>query len=126
VRQGRFGPVVADWFIGQVKQRDDVSVDVIDLVDTPIPSADFASREFPRGVGRVRPAWGPTPARSGQRRSWDLAGSTGLVGICAPERQVNASLRRITRSRLGRQVKPFAASRSWMALPTGAGKPHNG
>jgi NAD(P)H-dependent FMN reductase len=44
VRQGRFGPVVADWFIGQAKQRDDVSVDVIDFVDTPIPSANFASR----------------------------------------------------------------------------------
>lgn len=44
VREGRFGPVVADWFVGQAKQRDDVSVDVIDLADTPIPSADFASR----------------------------------------------------------------------------------
>lgn len=44
VRQGRFGPIIADWFIGQIKQRDDVSVDVIDLVDTPIPSANFASR----------------------------------------------------------------------------------
>jgi NAD(P)H-dependent FMN reductase len=44
VREGRFGPVVADWFVGQAKQRDDVSVDVIDLADTPIPSANFASR----------------------------------------------------------------------------------
>lgn len=44
VREGRFGPVVADWFVGQAKQRDDVNVDVIDLADTPIPSANFASR----------------------------------------------------------------------------------
>ncbi|MGH3823980.1 MAG: NADPH-dependent FMN reductase [Pseudonocardiaceae bacterium] len=44
VREGRFGPVVADWFVGQAKQRDDVSVDVIDLADTAIPSVDFASR----------------------------------------------------------------------------------
>ncbi|MGH3975334.1 MAG: NADPH-dependent FMN reductase [Pseudonocardiaceae bacterium] len=44
VREGRFGPVVADWFVGQAKQRADVSVDVIDLVDTPIPSVNFASR----------------------------------------------------------------------------------
>jgi NAD(P)H-dependent FMN reductase len=44
VREGRFGPVVADWFVGQAKQRDGVSVDVIDLADTPIPSANFASR----------------------------------------------------------------------------------
>ena len=46
VREGRFGPVVADWFIGQAKQRDDVSIDVIDLADTPIPAAQrsFADR----------------------------------------------------------------------------------
>ncbi|MGH3986911.1 MAG: NADPH-dependent FMN reductase [Pseudonocardiaceae bacterium] len=44
VREGRFGPVVADWFAGQAKQRDDLSVDVIDLADTPVPSATFTSR----------------------------------------------------------------------------------
>ena len=31
-------------FVGKAKQCDDVSVDVIDLADTPIPSANFASR----------------------------------------------------------------------------------
>ncbi len=44
VREGRFGPIVADWFAGQVKQRDDTTLDVIDLADTPIPSATFAGR----------------------------------------------------------------------------------
>src|ERR671917_2289865 len=44
VREGRFGPVVAGWFLGQAKQRDDLSVDVIDLADTPIPSTNFSSR----------------------------------------------------------------------------------
>ena len=44
VREGRFGPIVADWFVGQAKQRDDLSVDVIDLADTPIPSTNFSSR----------------------------------------------------------------------------------
>lgn len=44
VREGRFGPVVADWFVGQAKQRDDLSVDVIDLADTPTPSPNFSSR----------------------------------------------------------------------------------
>ena len=44
VREGRFGPVVAEWFAGQAKQRDDLSVDVIDLAETPIPSTDFTSR----------------------------------------------------------------------------------
>ncbi len=44
VREGRFGPVVADWFVGQAKQRTDVTVDVIDLADTPGYSASFADR----------------------------------------------------------------------------------
>lgn len=34
VREGRFGPVAAGWFVDQAKQRDDV----IDLADTPIPT----------------------------------------------------------------------------------------
>lgn len=44
VREGRFGPVVAEWFAGQAKQREDLSVEVIDLADTPIPSTSFTSR----------------------------------------------------------------------------------
>ena len=44
VREGRFGPVVASWFVGQAKQRADVTVDVVDLADTPIPSVPFADR----------------------------------------------------------------------------------
>lgn len=44
VRAGRFCPVVADWFVGQAKQRADVTVDVIDLAETPIPSGSFADR----------------------------------------------------------------------------------
>jgi NAD(P)H-dependent FMN reductase len=44
VRETRFGPVVANWLVGQAKQRADLAVDVIDLADTPIPSATFADR----------------------------------------------------------------------------------
>ncbi|MGH3671488.1 MAG: NADPH-dependent FMN reductase [Pseudonocardiaceae bacterium] len=44
VREGRFGPVVAEWFAGQAKQRDDLSVDMIDLADTPVPSTNFTIR----------------------------------------------------------------------------------
>lgn len=44
VREVRFGPVVATWFVGRAKQRDDLTVDVIDLADTPIPSAGFEDR----------------------------------------------------------------------------------
>lgn len=44
VRERRFGPVVADWFAGQVKRRADVALDVIDLADTPAPSANLTDR----------------------------------------------------------------------------------
>ncbi len=33
VREGRFGPVVADWFVGQAKQRADLDLSVVDLAD---------------------------------------------------------------------------------------------
>ena len=36
-REGRFGPKVADWFTGRAALRDDLSVDVVDLADTPLP-----------------------------------------------------------------------------------------
>jgi len=35
VRDGRFGPTVADWFLSQVDDR--FAVDVIDLADVPLP-----------------------------------------------------------------------------------------
>lgn len=37
-REGRFGPTVASWFVDQARRRDDVTVDVIDLAHTDIPS----------------------------------------------------------------------------------------
>lgn len=43
-REGRFGPTVANWFLEQAKQRADMSLDVIDLVDTEIPSESFTDR----------------------------------------------------------------------------------
>lgn len=36
-RQGRFGPTVAKWFVEQVEQRDDMTVEVIDLAETRLP-----------------------------------------------------------------------------------------
>ncbi|MFP3991752.1 NAD(P)H-dependent oxidoreductase [Streptomyces sp. E11-3] len=37
VREGRFGPVVASWFVEQAKQHGQFTVDLIDLADTPLP-----------------------------------------------------------------------------------------
>ncbi|MFJ9430204.1 NADPH-dependent FMN reductase [Streptomyces sp. NPDC101490] len=38
-REGRFAPVVADWFLSHLAERDDFSVTVVDLVDLDLPTA---------------------------------------------------------------------------------------
>lgn len=37
VREGRFGPTAAAWFVARARARPDLEVDVVDLVDTPMP-----------------------------------------------------------------------------------------
>lgn len=37
VREGRFGPVVANWFVEQAALHGRFKVDLIDLADTPLP-----------------------------------------------------------------------------------------
>lgn len=37
-RDGRFGPTVASWFADLARLRDDLAVDVVDLVETPLPA----------------------------------------------------------------------------------------
>ncbi|MFF0388184.1 NADPH-dependent FMN reductase [Kitasatospora sp. NPDC004615] len=39
VREGRFGPVVGEWFTEQAKGRGDLEVDVIDLIEHEMPFA---------------------------------------------------------------------------------------
>jgi NAD(P)H-dependent FMN reductase len=36
-REGRFGPTVANWFLGEVSQRVDLDVDVLDLAEANLP-----------------------------------------------------------------------------------------
>lgn len=36
-REGRFAPVVANWFAGRVAAREDMGVDVIDLAESALP-----------------------------------------------------------------------------------------
>ena len=38
-REGRFGDTVADWFVSRACLRDDIVLDVIDLVDVDLPMA---------------------------------------------------------------------------------------
>lgn len=47
-REGRFAPVVTRWIKSHLDQRDDMSVDVVDLAETPLPT--------------VFPAFGQPPA----------------------------------------------------------------
>ncbi|MDX3646056.1 NAD(P)H-dependent oxidoreductase [Streptomyces sp. MB09-02B] len=47
VRGGRFGPTVANWFVEQAKKSGDFTVDLIDLVDFPLPMEMPAFGEEP-------------------------------------------------------------------------------
>ncbi|RDG35419.1 NADPH-dependent FMN reductase [Streptomyces corynorhini] len=38
-REGRFGPVVSDWFLSRTAARADFTTDLIDLAETDLPSA---------------------------------------------------------------------------------------
>ncbi|WP_436995967.1 NADPH-dependent FMN reductase [Streptomyces sp. enrichment culture] len=38
-REGRFAPVVTDWFVSRARQRADFRVDVLDLAATDLPTA---------------------------------------------------------------------------------------
>lgn len=53
VREGRFGPVVANWFTERAERHGGFTVDLIDLADTPLPL------ELPR----LPPALEPNMAR---------------------------------------------------------------
>ncbi|MFB7372135.1 NADPH-dependent FMN reductase [Streptomyces sp. NPDC056222] len=38
-REGRFAPVVANWFLGRTVERDDFTVDVVDLAEVGLPTS---------------------------------------------------------------------------------------
>ena len=44
VREGRFGPVVADWVTERVREQGGMTPDLIDLEDHPAGGQDFARR----------------------------------------------------------------------------------
>jgi NAD(P)H-dependent FMN reductase len=56
VRSGRFGPVVADWFLSQLKLNAEFDVDVIDLADLVLPhdlDGTGDTNEFAERVNRA-------------------------------------------------------------------------
>lgn len=44
IREGRFGPVVADWFTTCARQHEGIAVEVIDLAGVAVPSGDLTAR----------------------------------------------------------------------------------
>ncbi|WP_055702938.1 MULTISPECIES: NADPH-dependent FMN reductase [Streptomyces] len=38
-REGRFGPIVAEWLLSRVRERPDFVVDVVDLAESDLPTA---------------------------------------------------------------------------------------
>lgn len=57
VREGRLGPTVANWFVDQARQREDLDIDVVDLAELPL-SVAITPRpplETARSLGAVTP-----------------------------------------------------------------------
>ncbi|MFF1709149.1 NADPH-dependent FMN reductase [Streptomyces sp. NPDC058268] len=56
-REGRFGPIVADWLLGHIRERADFEVDVVDLAESRLPtSLSFnPSPETLAELGKVTP-----------------------------------------------------------------------
>ncbi|MDG4865176.1 NAD(P)H-dependent oxidoreductase [Streptomyces sp. T-3] len=56
-REGRFGPVVADWFLSHVRERGEFEVDLVDLGVTELPAAlsHRPSAEARELLGKVTP-----------------------------------------------------------------------
>ncbi len=56
VREGRFGPIVANWFSQQAALRDDMTIDRIDLADFDHPATMAATPEVQTFTARVEAA----------------------------------------------------------------------
>ncbi|EJE54753.1 putative flavoprotein [Acidovorax sp. CF316] len=72
-REGRFADKPAQWFHGIASQRTDVSAELVDLRDYPMPFFDEP----------LSPAWAPVKNEAAQRWAQKLATLDGLVVITA-------------------------------------------
>src|SRR5262245_61601521 len=54
-RHGRFGPVVADWLLDRMRDRDDLAVEVVDVADVPLPTSLAPTPEATAALSAVTP-----------------------------------------------------------------------
>ncbi|CUU58908.1 NAD(P)H-dependent FMN reductase [Parafrankia irregularis] len=73
VREGRFGPVVARWFVEQVERHGSYNVDLIDLADFPLPLA------LPATPPALQPNLTRPPAMAELTRRLDAADAYVIV-----------------------------------------------
>ncbi len=54
-RHGRFGPVVADWILDHVHRREDLTAEVVDVADIPLPTSFARTPEAAEALTGVTP-----------------------------------------------------------------------
>ncbi|MFI0514535.1 NAD(P)H-dependent FMN reductase [Streptomyces canus] len=54
-RHGRFGPVVADWLLDHLRDRDDLVPDVVDVAGTDLPTSMARTPEAAAALASVTP-----------------------------------------------------------------------
>ncbi|MFD5630495.1 NADPH-dependent FMN reductase [Streptomyces sp. NPDC127072] len=55
-REGRFGPVVADWLLGRIRERDDFLPEVVDVASVLLPTTLSPSPGAAAELAKVTPA----------------------------------------------------------------------
>jgi NAD(P)H-dependent FMN reductase len=110
-RDGRFGPTVAHWFAALARDRSDLDVDVVDLLEPGVPGPRFAAAiDAADGVVIVTPEYNhsfPGPLKSAidsLGREWhakpvafvSYGGISGGLRAVEPLRGVFAELHAVT------------------------------
>ncbi|MEU6809670.1 NAD(P)H-dependent oxidoreductase [Streptomyces sp. NPDC046831] len=54
-REGRFGPVVADWLLGHLHDRDDVAAEVVDVAAADLPTSLARTPEAAAALAGITP-----------------------------------------------------------------------
>ncbi|WP_051705003.1 MULTISPECIES: NADPH-dependent FMN reductase [unclassified Streptomyces] len=54
-RHGRFGPVVADWLLSRLRDRDDLVAEVVDVADVELPTSFEQTPEATAALSGVTP-----------------------------------------------------------------------